>query len=587
MIEEAYLLTGDHPSIDDGRASRLLEFFGVPYETRKATEFCLHDNACRVGVGKCRLVCSAENFAHVFEERQSALAGSEGFAQSVHSVFLYATGNAAALSGLVSRLGGREISVRKGAATDTDWCIADDPEGLCGSMRGLRIRPTPAALERCDVFNANGSSATPIISAGNKIAFLKFIWETVPVFVSSERLIEIDAELTTPNFDIRDHVFSVVPVVSYLKWACPGSSWTAPEASACLVIDDPLLKARYGFVRFRELLALMKQHRFSTSIAFIPWNWRRSDRKVVQLFKENPEKYSLCIHGCDHTAGEFGTSKRQQLRSIAAEAIQRMSRHEKRTGLAHDRVMVFPQGVFSEEAIHELKRSGFNAVVNTEVHSSPLPERRIKISDVWDVAVMAYGDFPVYTRRYPAQGVENLAFDVLLGKPCLVVIHHDFCSDGCARLVGFIDRLNALKVPMTWRRLGDVVRRSYRQRNLSPDSVEIEMYGNELLIENRSERAKTYSIRRREHDADSIESIEAGSRQVSWHSAGEFIEFKVHLAPGESSLLALRFKAAEGAARSSQNVTYAVKTMLRRYLSEARDNYLAPAKARMIAFSRS
>jgi hypothetical protein len=586
MTEKVYLLTTDHPSIDDGRAGRLLEFFGVPFETRKATEFCLHDNAGRVGVGKCRLVCSAENFAHVFEERRSAFAGSEGFAQRVHSVFLYPTGNAAALSELMSRLGGTEISVRKGAATDTDWCIADDPEGLCGSMRGLRIRPTPAALESCDVFDANGSSATPIISAGKKVAFLKFTLETVPVFFSSERLIDIDAELTTPNFDVRDHFFSAVPAVSYLKWACPGGSWTAPEASACLVIDDPLLKARYGFVRFRELLALMKQHRFSTSIAFIPWNWRRSDRKVVQLFKENPDKYSLCIHGCDHTAGEFGTSNRQQLRSIASEAIQRMSRHEKKTGLAHDRVMVFPQGVFSEEAIHELKRSGFNAVVNTEVHSNPLPKRKIKISDVWDVAVMAYGDFPLYTRRYPTQGVENLAFDVLLGKPCLVVIHHDFCSDGCARLVGFIDRLNALKVPLTWRRLGEVVRRSYRQRNLSPDSVEIEMYGNELLIENRSERAKTYFIRRREHDADSIESVDAGSRQVSWHSAGEFVEFKVGLAPGESTLLALRFKIAEGAARSSQNVMYAVKTMLRRYLSEARDNYFMPTKSRLARFAK-
>jgi hypothetical protein len=584
MIEEACLLTGDHPSIDDGRAGRLLEFFGVPYETRKATEFCLQDNAGQVDVGKCRLVCSAENFVHVFEERQSAVAGSEGFAQRVHSVFLYPTGNAAALSELVSRLCGTEISAREASATDTDWRIADDPDGLCGSMRGLQIRPTPAALEGCNVFGADGSSATPIISAGNKIAFLKFAWKAVPVFVSSQRLIDIDAELTTPNFDVRDHLFSAVPAVSYLKWACPGSSWTAPEASACLVIDDPLLKARYGFVRFRELLELMKQHRFSTSIAFIPWNWRRNDRKVVQLFKENPEKYSLCIHGCDHTAGEFGTSDRQQLRSSASEAIQRMSRHEKRTGLAHDRVMVFPQGVFSEEAIHELKRSGFNAVVNTEVHSNPLPERKIKISDVWDVAVMAYGDFPLYTRRYPAQGVENLAFDVLLGKPCLVVIHHDFCSDGCARLVEFIDRLNALGVPLSWRRLGDVVRRSYRQRELSPDSVEIEMYGNELLIENRSERAKTYSIRRREHDADSIESIDAGSRQVSWHSAGEFVEFKVHLAAGESTLLALRFKAAEGAARNSQNVTYAMKTMLRRYLSEARDNYVVTTKSRLAGF---
>src|SRR6266446_8271188 len=157
MTEEVYLLTGDHPSTDDGRAGRLLEFFGVPYETRNAMEI-RRDNIPGSGVGKYRLVCSAENFAQVFEELRSGSASSEGFARRVHSVFLYPTGNAATLSKLVSRLCGTEISVRKGAATDTDWCIADDAEGLCGSMRGLRIRPPPPTLEHCDVFAANGSS---------------------------------------------------------------------------------------------------------------------------------------------------------------------------------------------------------------------------------------------------------------------------------------------------------------------------------------------------------------------------------------------------------------------------------------------
>ena len=206
---------------------------------------------------------------------------------------------------------------------------------------------------------------------------------------------------------------------------------------------------------FRELLALMKQVRFWTSIAFIPWNWRRSDPKVVQLFKDNPNDYSLCVHGCDHTAAEFGTSNEQQLRAIASEAVRRMSLHEQRTGLAHDRVMVFPQGIFSEQAILELKRANFSAVVNTEVHSNLLRGRKLRISDVWDVAVTSYGDFPIYTRRYPAQGIENLAFDVLLGKPCLVVIHHDFFRNGYNRLVQFIDQLNALRVSLSWRGLGE------------------------------------------------------------------------------------------------------------------------------------
>ena len=57
-------------------------------------------------------------------------------------------------------------------------------------------------------------------------------------------------------------------------------------------------------------------------------------------------------------------------------------------------VMVFPQGIFSEEAIPELKHATFNAVVNTEVHSNPLAERKLRISDVWDVAVMTLWRFP-------------------------------------------------------------------------------------------------------------------------------------------------------------------------------------------------
>ena len=189
---------------------------------------------------------------------------------------------------------------------------------MFGAMRGLRIHLASATLNSSNLFVANEGSQSALIGAANKVAFLKTTWNDVPVFVSSERLIDIDAELTTPNFDVRDHFFSAVPVVSYIRWAFTHSSWNAPEASACLVIDDPLLRTRYGFLRFRELLALMKQVRFSTSIAFIPWNWRRSDPKVVQLFKDNPNDYSLCIHGCDHTAGEFGISNQQQLRAIAS-----------------------------------------------------------------------------------------------------------------------------------------------------------------------------------------------------------------------------------------------------------------------------
>jgi hypothetical protein len=580
MRQKALLLTGDHPVRDDSRAARLLEFFGVSYQTHRTVEFRLPETGATARDVPYRLIATAESFARVIAALQNSDT-CNSFAHKIHSVFLCSNGDPIALSKVISQLSGANISVRRGAKSHMQWSIADDPEGMCGAMRGLRVHPAPATVSTCDFFEANEGSATPMISAGDKAAFLKISWRGIPFFISSVPLLDIDADLATRNFDIRDHLFSAVPFVSYIRWAFPQTSWHASESSACLVIDDPLLKPSYGFVCYRELLALMKRLRFATSIAFIPWNWRRSDPNVVQLFKENPDNYSLCIHGCDHTVGEFDTSDRQWLRAIASEALRRMSLHARGTGLQHDRIMVFPQGAFSGEAIVELKRAGFDAVVNTEVHSNPPLNGKVKISDVWDVAVMSYGDFPIYTRRYPAQGVENFAFDLLLGKPCLVVIHHDFCSHGYSRLAELIEQLNALRVPLAWRCLGEIVRRTYRRRELTADSIEIQMHCNQVSIENRSDHVKNYFVRRREHDANSIESLHAGSRQLAWDMNDDYIEFGLKLRPQETTLLTLRFRPGEPLAQNGRNIACSAKTMLRRYLCEARDNYLMRARARI------
>ena len=133
-----------------------------------------------------------------------------------------------------------------------------------------------------------------IISRGDGTAFCKLEYKGKPVFfLASREIIDVDAELKSQNFDVRDHFLSTVPLVLYIKWAFAETCWNAPEMNACLVIDDPVLKPRHGFVNFQELLSLMKQHKFSTNIAFIPWNWRRSAPEVVRLFRENPENFSF------------------------------------------------------------------------------------------------------------------------------------------------------------------------------------------------------------------------------------------------------------------------------------------------------
>jgi len=576
MQEKALLLTAAYPSTDDQRAERLLDFFGVHYLKRRATELGLPENK---SAGKYRLVCSAQGFARVVGDLQNVSRNSNCLARQIHSVFLYSNGDPVALANAVSQLSGATISIRRGAERVTEWHIANEPDGVCGAMRDLRIQPSATYLRSGDFFHTDGESLTPLIAGEDRAAFLKLNCNGLSVFVSSERLIDIDAELTTFNFDIRDHFFSAVPFVSYIRWAFPLSSWHAPEASACLVIDDPLLKPTHGFVDFRELLSLMKRYKFSTNIAFIPWNWRRSAPEVVRLFRENPEQFSLSVHGCDHTRAEFGNSSQQRLYWKTQQALERMNRHESITGICHDPVMVFPQGIFSEAAMSALKRTDLIASVNNDIISADPHPRTITISDVWDIAVMCYS-FPLFTRRYPWEGIENFAFDALLGKPAIAVIHHDYCSDHCASLVNFIEQLNALPCAPIWRNLGEVVRRCYRQREDSPGAVEVEMYGTELRIENRSGQPKRFLIKRREGEPSAIERICTEAQEIGWQTVDGHIDFEIELNPGENRVIRVKFHDLAGKECNGDNLPYRLKAMLRRYLCEMRDNYVMPMRCR-------
>ena len=49
-----------------------------------------------------------------------------------------------------------------------------------------------------------------------------------------------------------------------------------------------------------------------------------------------------------------------------------------------------------------LKRTDLIASVNNDIISADPRPRAITISDVWDIAVMRYSNFPIFTRRYPS-----------------------------------------------------------------------------------------------------------------------------------------------------------------------------------------
>jgi hypothetical protein len=584
MEDAALILTEDKASRQTRRVGAVLQFFGVPSRTLTAAQFMVADGHTGSTSGKLRILSSAEAFLQLIEHWKRNPQRSDWWTECVHSAFIYSNGDSNALQSLARVLSGKDRTVVGGTSIGAgDFVVSDHLKGFCGVMSGVRVNVSKASSGGSFVLNVANPVATNIICLGNGATFLQIEYKGAAVFIStSKEIIDLEAGLTSQNFDVRDHFLSAVPLVLYIKWAFGETCWNASESNACLVIDDPVLKSRHGFVDFQELLSLMKQHHFSTNIAFIPWNWRRSAPEVARLFKENPENYSVSVHGRDHTRAEFGGSNQQRLYWKTQQALEWMNRHESITGIRHDRVMVFPQGIFSEAAMSALKRTDLIAAVNNDIISADPHPRVITVSDVWDIAVMVYS-FPLFTRRYPWEGIENFAFDALLGKPVIIIIHHDYCSDHCSRLINFIGRLNALKYPPTWRSLGEVVRRSCRQRNLSSGEVEIEMYAAELRVDNGSEQPKRLSIRRRECEPSAIREICDRSGPIAWNSVDGHINFEIELSPGQSKMVGIRFHELAKNGSNEDNLPYTLKAMLRRYLCEVRDNYITPARFRLAA----
>ena len=570
MKEKALLLGGpvDGPAL--ARLENILAFFGLESTRMTVTEF-LSSDAC----DNVRLFCTTEAFLDL----TPACEHISRAAKKIHSAFVTAGDNTASLQNLVQQITGDESAVLVAANENGKWNVTDKMPEFCGAMSGMRVS-AKAAGEKALVFNGTKCNAFKIISGENGAALVRCDFHAVPVFVSTAGVIDLDAELTSGIFDIRDHFLSALPVVLYVKWAFGNKCWHSAETNACLVIDDPLLKPTYGFVNFQELLLLMKRHRFSTNVAFIPWNWKRNSPEVIRLFRENPEEYSLSVHGCDHVRGEFGGHDRQYLCWKARQGVERMARHEVETGIHHDPVMVFPQGVFSEAAMSALRHTGLIGAVNNDTISADPHPRAIRIADVWDIAVMSYSSFPLFTRRYPWEGIENFAFDILLGKPCILIIHHDFCRDGYERLMDFIDRVNLVKCPLSWRSLGEVIRRSCRQRELSPDTLEVEMYGTELRIRNRSGQPRRFLIGRRESDPSAIKEVSAGTRPIEWKFSESRIRFEIELNPDQDQTVSVTFRDLDGNGQLRENLSYKARTTFRRYLSEVRDNYVMKYRKR-------
>ena len=587
----ALLLHGGTASSNDRSLVEILNFFGIPWTSLAPGEAIAGVASNTAGHSRFSILASAATLAEALQERaftaqRSDLLGRDepvdhsgenalpGWIRDASSVFVYGfqpTDSDRSLLRTITGDSSAEIRDLNGQPVSAS-VTADFPD-LCGPMSGIQVPLEPGATRSALIIHRPASDEfQPIIAAPEGQLFAAIRHAGVPFFLDASQSILDIHQRVQGCFDVKKLFAGAVPLVMYLKWSFRDVCPSPPRTNACLIIDDPLLRQRYGFLDFRELQQLMQKQTFATTIAFIPWNWRRTSPKTVSTFQKNSEKLSVCVHGCDHTGGEFSTRSAALLDRMLKTARHRMNSLLDRTGLHHDPVMVFPQGAFSPEVGLALKKNGFIAAVNTEVAPAN-GSNETTIADLWSVASLRYGKFPIFTRRYISHGLENFAFDGLLGKPCFVVGHHDLLRDHGRNLSEFVARLNALNWTLAWRTIGNAVSRSYSiQRHNG--TVRLKMFAERLILEY-SEAPQQLAVSKEESDVDGITSVTVNGGVVNYSYANGCLEFIVNIPSGAAAEIRCNYRDETAHSTGSEPISKRARVAARRYLCEFRDNYLS------------
>jgi hypothetical protein len=454
------------------------------------------------------------------------------------------------------------------------YAVGAQTRDICRQFAGLTLGQAEPGNDSVFVGGTSASHCRNLISIGGRPYMAHVdLGGCNLILAASREVADIDCPVGQEKTALK-WFSQLLPAMMFLRWAFGDACWHNHHPSACFILDDPPLWPTYGFLDFQKLAGSMDRLNFTTSVAFIPWNYRRSHPESVDLFKRHASHYSLCVHGCNHTRGEFGAKDFGRLAWKTRVAKQRMQALSQTTGLPFDNVMVFPQGVFSIQALRALKASGFLAAVNTEPHPIEGSNTRLRLRDLLGLALGGNTGFPLFRRRHPAE-LTALAFDLFLGSPLFLVGHPEDFKDGYDHLERCVTQLNGLAVNLVWRSPEESCVRACWERTREDGCKLILFCSDRFRLLNSAESCQRYELRKLESGEFIPNGVTVNGTRVRYSLADGLLTAELSLGPGQEAEVAIAYHHLE-----PPPVAYfpgfleTPRVWLRRHLCELRDNHL-------------
>lgn len=571
LKSEPILVHHIRPTNQDACLKRLVEFFGLNCRAIDTSTFDEElDRAADHSLCILANAATIDQWRRSLPDQDTALASLR---QKASFLFVYGFAPETLPVYVAANLTDGAINdVRRLTGTELRYEVSPSQAEITREFSGLSFGGVRNATDFGFVCSANSRHIVPLVTIEGMPFWVVAEKNLCKIFLLACSAIA-DIQEQVSEIDAASYFSRLLPAAMFLRSAYESRCWHSKHLFGNFIIDDPPLKPSYGCLNYRDLVSRMDACEFTSTIAFIPWNYRRTDHEVTQLFRERPDRLSLCVHGCDHTAAEFSSTDPAVLNSKVQLASTRMNTLHRQNSLSYSKTMVFPQGRFSTVALMALKSNNYLAALNSS--ASPADSGAngsLTLADFLEPAITRYGGVPVFLRRYPS-GLEQFAFDLFFGKPLFVVEHHAYFNDGGARLAAFVSRLNSF-TGLEWTGLHEIMTKSYLTCELSEEVTACRLYTNHHVIENYTEHDRTFIVTKFEPRDVPIENVLVNGQATQFTLGGNVLEFATQIPALSSAVVKIVYRNLLPQAEPGQGFASRSRIWTRRMLCEFRDSVL-------------
>jgi hypothetical protein len=167
------------------------------------------------------------------------------------------------------------------------------------------------------------------------------------------------------------------------------------------------------------------------------------------------------------------------------------------------------------------------------------------------------------------------AMALFLGKPAILVEHHEFFRNGPSGVEAFVSGLAKLRPDLRWLGLAEITSRTHLRRWIADGNCEVRFFTDTFKLDHDSTRPANYRILRRIPASTHVRRVTVDGVEIFFGREDELLIFHARASSPQTLRIQVEVAPVKPAKTFSSGIKYQASVAARRRLSEFRDNVIA------------